>query len=76
MLRAANLFLGVNTKYTRPSAMPQILDPYTPLFEAIRQRAGHDRVHISPNLRLSPALTTKHRDAAALAPAHVDAVEP
>jgi hypothetical protein len=59
MLHAVNLFLGVSTRYIRPSARPHIFDSYTPLFEAIKQRAGHDRVYISPNLRLSPALTTK-----------------
>jgi hypothetical protein len=59
LLHTANLFLGVNITHIRPSARPEVFDSYISLFERIKQAAGHDRVYISPALRLNPGLTSK-----------------
>jgi hypothetical protein len=45
--------------FLRPAARPGIFDTHRSLLDFLKTRAGHERVYISPPLRLTPGLTQK-----------------
>lgn len=58
-LQASSLFFEVGGTHVRPIARPEIFHTHDSVLDSLRQRAGHERVHLSTYFLAVPGLTPK-----------------